>query len=43
MNSTSLCNAYCKYKRLEKIAATEHLEHALSDDFFEISNRRAYS
>lgn len=42
MNSTSLCNAYCKYKRLEKIAATEHLEHALSDDFFEISNKIAY-
>jgi hypothetical protein len=28
--------------RLEKIAATELLEHALSDDFFEISNKIAY-
>ena len=30
------------YVRLEKIAATELLEHALSDDFFEISNKIAY-
>ena len=33
---------YVPTVRLEKIAATELLEHALSDDFFEISNKIAY-
>jgi len=39
-----LCVSGCSVRtvRLEKIAATELLEHALSDDFFEISNKIAY-
>jgi hypothetical protein len=35
-------NVVYPYCTFGKIAATELLEHAVSDDFFEISNKIAY-